>query len=425
MLAIQAIRQVRLGVTGNESQWRPAGATLIRSLKHPSEVELLRQVYGPRIVIVGVSDLPDVREGLLRKALLPVGATRETVAAAAGEAAALVRRDEKDEGRRLGQRVSKTYELCDVYLPTGGSELPESARRLVALLFGKPFVTPSRDEMGVWHAYAAKFRSSAAGRQVGAVITDQDGELLATGCNDVPIPFGGQNWDGDCDDHRDFALGHDANDKHKFAVAEEMLGELAKKGWLASHLVAREPAELAELALFKGDAPPLKDTRIADLLEFGRIMHAEMAALMTAARRGTPVRGADLYTTTYPCHECMRLIIGAGIAQVVYVDPYPKSLVPELYGGHLGKSRDHPSKVEISPFVGLSPRLVPRVFAQVGARKRDSRGVYAKWIGSQASYAGAEDRYLDTTLVHEAAVGELLEQHLKRLGEIDDASASD
>jgi len=151
-----------------------------------------------------------------------------------------------------------------------------------------------------------------------------DGSLMHPRCRWIiaiaaPIPCGGQNWDGDRDDHRDFALGHDANDKHKFAVAEEMLGELAKRGWLASHLVAREPAELAELALFKGDAPPLKDTRIADLLEFGRIMHAEMAALMTAARRGTPVRGADLYTTTYPCHECMRLIIGAGIADVVLV----------------------------------------------------------------------------------------------------------
>ena len=121
--------------------------------------------------------------------------------------------------------------MCDVYLPPSGQRLAGAVRRLVGLLFGEPFVTPSKDEMGVWHAFAAKFRSSAAGRQVGAVLVDEDGELLATGCNDVPAPLGGQNWDGDEPDYRDSALGKDANDEHKFALAEELMGGLTRAGW--------------------------------------------------------------------------------------------------------------------------------------------------------------------------------------------------
>ncbi|MEJ7655371.1 MAG: deaminase [Chloroflexia bacterium] len=46
-------------------------------------------------------------------------------------------------------------------------------------------------------------------------------------------------------------------------------------------------------------------------------MHAEMSALLDAGRRGVPVQGATLYTTTFPCHNCARHIVGAGIDRVV------------------------------------------------------------------------------------------------------------
>lgn len=413
MLTVQAIVEVRRAETGDEDVWRPSGATIVHSLKHPDEVSLLRRVYGQRLVVVGVSEDRAARERWLRRRLTPDNATREQEAAAAGSAADLIRRDEKDEGVDWGQRVRDAYEMCDVYLPSSGEDLDKGARRLVELLFAKPFVTPDRDEMGVWHAYAAKFRSSAAGRQVGAVIVDGDGELLATGCNDVPAPGGGQNWDGEPHDHRDFALGSDANDQHKFRLAEEMFAALVKAEWIAPALAGKPAADLAETALAK--AGPLDRTRVANLVEFGRIMHAEMAALMTAARRGTPVRGATLYTTTYPCHECMRLIIGAGVSRVVYVDPYPKSMVPELYGRHLAGSDGDGPKVRMDAFVGIAPRLVPLAFGQLRARRRDERGAYLKWQGRTAGYVGVEDRYADTTRIHELQVAKDLDELLPLL----------
>lgn len=46
-------------------------------------------------------------------------------------------------------------------------------------------------------------------------------------------------------------------------------------------------------------------------------VHAEANAVAFAARHGSRLYGATLYTTTTPCLDCAKLIINAGISQVV------------------------------------------------------------------------------------------------------------
>ena len=69
-----------------------------------------------------------------------------------------------------------------------------------------------------------------------------------------------------------------------------------------------------------------------DLLEFGRIIHAEMSAISDAARKGVAIQGATLYSTTFPCHLCAKHIVASGIKRVVYLEPYPKSYANALHG---------------------------------------------------------------------------------------------
>jgi deoxycytidylate deaminase len=412
MLAVQAIRASRVDRGGR--------AMILISLKHPDEVRLLRWVYGRRFLVIGVSEEVPDREEHLRRMLLTGRRSAADQEWAAGEARALILRDEKDELQPVfGQRVRDAYQLCDVYLPVSGPELTHRAERLVDLLFGDPFITPSRDEMGISHAYAAKFRSSAGGRQVGAALLDDQGELLATGCNDVPAPGGGQSWEDEPDDHRDFAeLHQDANEGKKFELTVELLGALKDSLWLAPDRAELSLDELARLALDPKEQPeggiaPLEGTRVADLLEFGRIMHAEMAVLMTAARRGTPVRGSTLYTTTYPCHECMRLIIGAGVARVVYIDPYPKSLVSELFKGHLRVTSNARQALVLDRFVGIAPRLMPDLFSQVKQRETDLNGDY-RWLTRKppVRYVGVDDCDVGTSTIRELLVGSRLASYL-------------
>ena len=50
---------------------------------------------------------------------------------------------------------------------------------------------------------------------------------------------------------------------------------------------------------------------LRELTEYGRAVHAEMDALLDAARRGVAVQGATLYVSTFPCHSCARHVIAA------------------------------------------------------------------------------------------------------------------
>jgi dCMP deaminase len=51
-------------------------------------------------------------------------------------------------------------------------------------------------------------------------------------------------------------------------------------------------------------------------------LHAEAGIIAAAAREGRPLRGADLYVTTFPCPACARLIAEAGFARCFFAGPY-------------------------------------------------------------------------------------------------------
>lgn len=52
-------------------------------------------------------------------------------------------------------------------------------------------------------------------------------------------------------------------------------------------------------------------------------IHAEMNAIIWAARTGISIEGATIYCTTEPCSECSKNIIASGINTIVWRDKYP------------------------------------------------------------------------------------------------------
>ena len=61
-------------------------------------------------------------------------------------------------------------------------------------------------------------------------------------------------------------------------------------------------------------------------------LHAEQNALLQAARFGAAVEGSTLYTTVYPCVICVKMMINAGIREVVYEEGYPDPLGAWMLG---------------------------------------------------------------------------------------------
>lgn len=361
-------------------------AWILRTLKHPDEASLLREVFGDRFILVGVHEDVASRRAFL-KSKLEDESVREGVAAAVEQ---LMERDHYDSSSAFGQQVRETYASADVFLDLSAGE-PLQLARTVGLLFGEPFHTPSRDEVSMYLAYGASLRSSDPGRQVGAVISRATGEVIATGSNEVPKAGGGEYWDGDAGDARDFRRGYDYNKRQSRRVIAEFLDTLAAGGHLGE-LLAHLPSEQRVDSLLSSSEDALKRTRVMSLIEFGRIVHAEMSALMQAGRMGVSAVGATLYTTAYPCHMCMRLIIASGIARVVYVDPYPKSLAMDMYSDAIYDAAHgtYPDRVRVEPFMGVGWKLYPALFSE-RQRKRDPNGAFVQFDKRAARFrlAGA------------------------------------
>ena len=55
------------------------------------------------------------------------------------------------------------------------------------------------------------------------------------------------------------------------------------------------------------------------------IIHAEMNALLWAAREGISIEGSIIYVTLQPCHNCTKSCVAAGIKKIIYKDSYDKS----------------------------------------------------------------------------------------------------
>ena len=65
--------------------------------------------------------------------------------------------------------------------------------------------------------------------------------------------------------------------------------------------------------------------------ELCRGVHAEQNAIIQAAYFGVSVDGSTIYTTTFPCSMCAKILINAGIREVVYTEGYMDDLSKNLF----------------------------------------------------------------------------------------------
>jgi dCMP deaminase len=164
------------------------------------------------------------------------------------------------------QQLDATCELADYRLPNSGtlSELHEGVQRILERsLF---FERPGWDEYFMNIARMVASRSNCVKRKVGTVVS-KDRRIISTGYNGTPR--GTQNCnEGGCPRCNSFAPG---------------------------------------------------GTRLDECL----CSHAEENAIIQAAYHGVALREATIHTTLSPCLQCTKLIINAGLSEVVYNADYP------------------------------------------------------------------------------------------------------
>jgi len=64
--------------------------------------------------------------------------------------------------------------------------------------------------------------------------------------------------------------------------------------------------------------------------ELCRALHAEQNALIQASLYGISVKGSMLYSTCQPCVICAKMLINAGIEEIVVLEGYPDKMAMEF-----------------------------------------------------------------------------------------------
>lgn len=412
LLAILGIDRARRSEFDNAPE---KNAYILHSLKRPEEIETLRAVYGRGFLAISVYAPREARVDALAARITK--SKHLDSRGARAEAERLIERDELEVGKPLGQDVKDAFPCADLFVDaTDKDQMERNIRRFVELIFGHPFHTPTRDEYGMYHAKSAALRSADLARQVGAAVTSKDCDLISVGCNDVPKAGGGLYWPGDNPDARDFQLGRDASNEEREQIVAEILSRFREHGLLADSTT--EVKRLVETLLVGNKKPVLKGTQVLSLIEFGRSVHAEMAAIIDASRRGVSVKEATLYTTTFPCHLCARHIIAAGIDRVVYIEPYPKSKARDFYSDSIAvdPAKHTIGRVRFEPFVGIAPRLYMDIFEMQGPDSRkDDSGLVVEW--SKGEHVPRVKRYMNTyMLMEQKVIAEFIPELANRLG---------
>lgn len=370
-------------------------AYILDQLKNPSEVKLLRAVYQDNFFLIGILRGYAHRKKSLRDEGLK-----------AEEAEGLMERD-RQERQDSGQQMEKTLLHADFFIrneKSNTTQLTAPIERFLHLIHGANGITPTTHEQGMYAAYAAALGSACLSRQVGAAILDTSSEVIATGCNDVPRGGGGLYREGD--EALDFRCVHLQggicfNDKKKDDLTNEIKAIVQKS--LEQKLQGKLSAGI-DLSQTISDVCSdvgrkiRADTRLKDLIEFSRSVHAEMDALVSLTRTGRgSAQDGVLYTTTYPCHNCARHIVAAGIRSVYFIDPYDKSLAAELHEDAIEHDADEDMalsewadvdrkkqrKVRFLHFEGVAPCRFLDLFAAGDGRKKNGKA--PTWSGREAS----------------------------------------
>jgi deoxycytidylate deaminase len=361
--AINRVVRRRSRLTRKPDEFYSRTVYLMHQFKRAEEIELLRSVYGRLFFQVSVYSRRGARvDSLSRK----FANSRNTAAAQShrAEAEDICQQDQDEVDVPHGQRVGKIFHDADfvISLDNSVSNVDQQVTRFCDLVFSSNSISPSRTEYGLFLAKAAALRTLDLSRQVGAAIFSPLGEVISLGSNEVPKATGGTYWPDDPFDDREYQRKFDSNDERKREILAELVmavdGEQTLEDWLAK--------------------PKVRESQLMDALEYGRIIHAEMSAISDAARLGRPTKGATLCVTTFPCHMCAKHIVAAGIAEVVFLEPYHKSLTSELHsdsvrieGADRGKYQNFPA-VEFSHFWGITPRRYRELFER--GHRKDATG---------------------------------------------------
>jgi dCMP deaminase len=242
--------------------------------------------------------------------------------------------------------------------------------KLLCLIDKPGLVYPTVEEVSMNLAYNVSLRSTCISRQVGAVITNSDGFVIATGWNDVGS--GQLGCSLNCiDDYTKYS-----NSDSLLSVWRDKYQEFRNDGLFADYqpnsyfcfkdiesksfsskkidkaykkfCKTRQPEENLQNSSHEELLSFIKQNISIKRLEYARALHAEENAILQAARfGGMGISGGTIYSTTFPCELCAKKIYQSQIKRIVYTEPYPESISEKIF------LKDGVRQIKVEQFEGV------------------------------------------------------------------------
>jgi deoxycytidylate deaminase len=388
---ISVARKVRKDAKESETYEPARFCHIISSVKNQEELDLFRAVYRDMLHCIGVGSPMDFRIASLKLSGMLSKDISELI--------------DQDSGEELsyGQTVRDTFPHSDFFLRADNENTKSMAARLERYLnaiFSTQVVTPTIEESAMFMAASAAANSACLSRQVGAAITDKEGNIVSLGWNDVPKAGGGVYCA--CDHTADMRCmnvrgGKCQSDTFKKKAAEDIVNALIHENVINE----TQKKEVTKLII---------KSKVKDLIEFSKAIHAEMHAIISGSQKtGARMINGKLFCTTYPCHQCARHIVFAGIKEVYYIEPYRKSLAVSLHQDSITETESETKKVRILPFDGIAPNRYLEVFRSREKSRKEKDG-QAVVVSQQEASLKAKMTLESIPILEATVVGNLQKQ---------------
>ncbi len=156
ILALYSIAQLRKSGERSNNDNVPTGIVhIFRQLKRTEEIKTLEEIFGRNILFISCyTPKKDRINNLVKKMLKTERGTGKSKLES--KALEIIAMDEDERDNPNGQRVIECYPHADFVLDCSNhNSLMESAKRLIDIFFGSPFLSPTIDEYASYIANAA------------------------------------------------------------------------------------------------------------------------------------------------------------------------------------------------------------------------------------------------------------------------------
>lgn len=258
--------------------------------------------------------------------------------------------------------------------------------KYISLIKKPGLFTPNDDERFMQVAFTARYNSGCISRQVGAVVTGEDGYLRGFGWNDTPeshisclyrTPEQLINSNGNS-----IFSEYERSSKFTKQIVETFSGQKIR---FYPFCFKDQQAEIelknqAKKISYEIDGIKLEAKHIKNILEKAkfknptreRALHAEENAFLQISKSGgeTVINGT-LYTTDSPCQLCAKKTMQLKIKRVVYIDAYPDISIE-----HTLKAGESSKWPKFDMFSGAIGAAYFKLFVPLIGRKDEIKSKY-------------------------------------------------